>query len=335
MDYMTVKEAGERWGLGIRIVTLYCTEGRIAGAVKKGNLWLIPQNATKPADGRRKKTTADERQKNTPVQKENGPSLAPYNEPSFAPFNGPSFPLLDENKDLFAEIIKHFPYPMHICAPDGTMLFANEAFLRLVKVSDPEQIFRKHNVLQDPNLERWGIKEFVMRAYQGEIVHLYDVKVPVQELIDKFSGRKEVVFESLFYNTTAFPIYNGNKQLQYVVSVFVTSRYYHDKEEIMKGKEYIDDHWKEEFDVDKLGDTVNLSRYHYTRLFKKHTGMTPYQYYQEVKIDKLKEKMCDKNLSVTQAFAECGVDYNGNFVKIFKQKVGMTPSQYRAMITQK
>ncbi len=334
MEYMTVKEAGAKWGLGIRIVTLYCAEGRIDGAVKKGNLWLIPQNASKPADGRRKKTSADGIKDITLAQNKNAPGFRP-NAPAFPPFNGTDFPLFDANKDLFAEIIKHFPCPMHICAPDGSMLYANEAFLKFVKVSDPGQIYRKHNVLQDPNLEKWGVKEFVMRAYQGETVHAYDVKVPVQELIDKFSGRKEVVLESLFHNMTAFPICNGNNQLKYVVTVFVTSRHYYDKEEIMKGKEYIDEHWQEEFDVDKVGDTVNLSRYHYTRLFKKHTGMTPYQYYQEVKIAKLKEKMCDKNLSVAQAFAECGLDYNGNFVKIFKEKVGMTPSQYRAMVTQK
>ncbi len=55
MEYLTVREAGEKWGLGIRIVTLYCVEGRIAGAVKKGNLWLIPEQAERPADKRRRK----------------------------------------------------------------------------------------------------------------------------------------------------------------------------------------------------------------------------------------------------------------------------------------
>jgi DNA-binding CsgD family transcriptional regulator len=52
MNYLTVKEAGEKWGLGIRIVTLYCVESRIAGAVKRGNLWLIPEHAERPADKR-------------------------------------------------------------------------------------------------------------------------------------------------------------------------------------------------------------------------------------------------------------------------------------------
>ncbi|WP_438940354.1 helix-turn-helix domain-containing protein [Lacrimispora defluvii] len=53
MDYLTVKEAGEKWGIGSRMVTLYCARGRIEGALKKGNLWLIPKDAPKPQDTRR------------------------------------------------------------------------------------------------------------------------------------------------------------------------------------------------------------------------------------------------------------------------------------------
>ena len=54
MEYLTVKEAGEKWGISARMVTYYCVDGRIKGAEKKGNLWLVPQNAEKPLDGRYK-----------------------------------------------------------------------------------------------------------------------------------------------------------------------------------------------------------------------------------------------------------------------------------------
>jgi hypothetical protein len=57
MDYLTVKETGEKWGITGRMVTYYCEAGRIDGAVKKGNLWLIPIDAEKPVDGRFKKNT--------------------------------------------------------------------------------------------------------------------------------------------------------------------------------------------------------------------------------------------------------------------------------------
>lgn len=328
MEYITVKEAGEKWGLGIRMVTLYCTEGRIAGVVKKGNLWLIPEDAPKPEDRRRKKAS---------IQEEKEPAAGKDNdvyEPNKHE-NARSFQSLYENKDLFIEIVKHFPYPMHICAPDGTMLLANEAYLKFAKISNPERLYKKHNILQNPNLERWGVKDFTVRAFQGEAVYAYDVKVPHQEIVDRLGDDKELVYGSMYHNMTALPIRDSNNKLLFIVFIFITSRYYQDREEIIKGKEYIDNHWREEFDIDKLAGIVHMSRYHYTRLFKQHTGMTPYSYYQEVKIGKLKEKLCDTNLSITQVFEECGVDYNGNLAKIFKDKLGMTPSQYRTMMTQK
>ncbi|GHU79052.1 DNA-binding protein [Clostridia bacterium] len=55
MDYLTVKEAGEKWNITGRMVMYYCEAGRIPGAEKKGNLWLIPASAEKPIDGRTKK----------------------------------------------------------------------------------------------------------------------------------------------------------------------------------------------------------------------------------------------------------------------------------------
>jgi len=323
MEYITVKEAGEKWGLGIRMVTLYCTEGRIKGAVKKGNMWLIPQDADKPQDRRRIKA---------PVQQEQPFISRDINDlyEQRKRENPWPFESLYENKELFAQIVKEFPYPMHICAPDGTMLLANDAYLKFAKISNPERLYKKHNILLNPNLERWGVKDFVLRAFQGEAVYAYDVKVPYQEIIERLGDNQELIFESLFHNMTALPIRDKDNQLEYVVFIFATSRSYQDREEIIKGKEYIDSHWKEDFDIEKLAEIVHMSRYHYIRLFKQNTGMTPYSYYQDVKINKLKEKLCDVNLSITQVFNECGLDYNGKLVRKFKERFGMTPTQYRA-----
>ena len=54
MDYMTLREASEKWGVTPRRINYYCTAGRILGAEKVGTIWLIPKVAEKPADGRRK-----------------------------------------------------------------------------------------------------------------------------------------------------------------------------------------------------------------------------------------------------------------------------------------
>ena len=54
MDYMTLKEAAEKWSVSPRRVNYYCAAGRIPGAVKMAGVWLIPKNAKKPIDGRTK-----------------------------------------------------------------------------------------------------------------------------------------------------------------------------------------------------------------------------------------------------------------------------------------
>lgn len=54
MDYMTLKEASEKWNISPRMINYYCSEGRIPGAEKKGTIWLIPKTAERPIDKRRK-----------------------------------------------------------------------------------------------------------------------------------------------------------------------------------------------------------------------------------------------------------------------------------------
>ena len=54
MDYMTLKEVAEKWGVTPRRVNYYCAGGRIPSAVKMAGVWLIPKTAEKPMDARTK-----------------------------------------------------------------------------------------------------------------------------------------------------------------------------------------------------------------------------------------------------------------------------------------
>lgn len=58
MDYMTLKEAAEKWGVTPRRVNYYCAGGRIPGAVKMAGVWLLRKDAVKPVDGRTKEGRA-------------------------------------------------------------------------------------------------------------------------------------------------------------------------------------------------------------------------------------------------------------------------------------
>lgn len=51
-EYMTIKQAAQKWGIGERRINTLCQEGRIEGAVKFGKSWAIPADAKKPIDQR-------------------------------------------------------------------------------------------------------------------------------------------------------------------------------------------------------------------------------------------------------------------------------------------
>ena len=52
LEYLSVRQAMEKWHMTDRRVTALCREGRIPGAKKTGKTWLIPDDAEMPLDGR-------------------------------------------------------------------------------------------------------------------------------------------------------------------------------------------------------------------------------------------------------------------------------------------
>ncbi|WP_324824804.1 helix-turn-helix domain-containing protein [Sinanaerobacter sp. ZZT-01] len=59
MDYMTAKEAAEKWAITPRRVQVLCAQGKIPGAIRFGVTWAIPKDTAKPKDGRFKTTKSD------------------------------------------------------------------------------------------------------------------------------------------------------------------------------------------------------------------------------------------------------------------------------------
>lgn len=52
MEYLSLRQTAEKWGIGIRRVQTLCSTGRINGATKIGSFWAIPAAAEKPKDER-------------------------------------------------------------------------------------------------------------------------------------------------------------------------------------------------------------------------------------------------------------------------------------------
>lgn len=53
MEYRSVAQMAEQWGVSDRRVRILCQQGKISGVIRKGRVWLIPADAEKPIDGRK------------------------------------------------------------------------------------------------------------------------------------------------------------------------------------------------------------------------------------------------------------------------------------------
>jgi len=59
MDYISTKEAAEKWGISERRIQKLCEDERISGAIRFSRVWAIPKNAKKPEDRRKNKKEAN------------------------------------------------------------------------------------------------------------------------------------------------------------------------------------------------------------------------------------------------------------------------------------
>ena len=87
-DYLSLREAAQKWGVSERRINQYCTEGRIAGAQRIGKAWAIPSNAQKPGDPRRMRQQGEIPPLQTPAGgRLNHANLMPLMNTAFAPGN--------------------------------------------------------------------------------------------------------------------------------------------------------------------------------------------------------------------------------------------------------
>lgn len=72
MEYMTIQEAAERWGISARRIQVLCSSGRLPGAAKFGRQWAILADTEKPSDARIKSGRFIKKHNNTQGERNNG-----------------------------------------------------------------------------------------------------------------------------------------------------------------------------------------------------------------------------------------------------------------------
>jgi AraC family transcriptional regulator len=92
---------------------------------------------------------------------------------------------------------------------------------------------------------------------------------------------------------------------------------------------YIHNHLEQDLSLAKLAFIAKISLYHFARQFKKSVGAPPHRYVIQCRIEKAKQLLADKDLSITEITHQIGLQSQSHFTHLFHQSVGLTPSAYR------
>ena len=102
---------------------------------------------------------------------------------------------------------------------------------------------------------------------------------------------------------------------------------------VHRARDFIDSHYHDSnLSIQAIAASADLSRYHFSRIFKQTFELSPYAYLGNKRIDKAKELLLTTKLQSAQIAERVGFNDYPYFCNVFKKHIGMTPKQYRDAI---
>ena len=96
-----------------------------------------------------------------------------------------------------------------------------------------------------------------------------------------------------------------------------------------KAMRYAAEHLEEKISVQEVADALGISYGHLSRLMKAHTGTTMVDYINRLKLERVKELLLSKNLSLEEAGLRVGIEDVKYLSRLFKKQNGVTATEFR------
>ncbi|MFA6293444.1 MAG: AraC family transcriptional regulator [Victivallales bacterium] len=91
----------------------------------------------------------------------------------------------------------------------------------------------------------------------------------------------------------------------------------------------------ESVDLASAAKKSGYSKFHFSRLFKKSTGVSPWTYALGLKIDRAKEMLMNSDVSVKEVSLTVGIGDPNYFSRLFAKHTGMPPVRYRKLMSER
>lgn len=100
-------------------------------------------------------------------------------------------------------------------------------------------------------------------------------------------------------------------------------------EHVKLALEFVEKNYTTDISLQDMASYSCSSVYHFSRLFKKATGYSPYEYIIKYRVNKAKNLLKNEGISIEEVSECVGFISASNFIRTFKELEGMTPLKYR------
>ncbi len=94
-------------------------------------------------------------------------------------------------------------------------------------------------------------------------------------------------------------------------------------------KAYIQNNYSKDISLDEVSQTVNISPYYFSKIFKEDVGEGFVEYLTKIRMDKAKELLTTTEYSMKEICSMVGYADPNYFSRSFKKNVGVTPTEYK------
>ncbi len=101
---------------------------------------------------------------------------------------------------------------------------------------------------------------------------------------------------------------------------------------IRRAKHYVASHQSDPITLGQIARALNISTFHFCRIFKQTTGLTFVEYLSRVRIERAKVLLHKNDLRVSEIAYEVGFQSITHFNRIFRKLVGHSPTEYRSRL---